>query len=95
MGYSHSALPTIISNGNLFQLILSMFSQIGGGILMGWFFIFLLEKSKSLWIPTLVHAILDYTVGFIGIIVAIITFSIWLDICYMACPYGQHSFFVF
>lgn len=77
-GVGHSVLPTIISNGDLSQLILSMFSEIGGGLLMGWYFIFLLEKSKSLWIPTLVHAILDYTVGYIGIIVAMITFFYFL-----------------
>lgn len=77
-GVGHSILPSIISNASLSQLILSMCGQIGGGIFMGWYFIFLLEKSKTLWIPTLVHAILDYTIGYIGIIVAIIIFFYFL-----------------
>lgn len=39
-GVGHSVLPSIISNANLSQLFLSMFSQIGIGIFMSWYFIF-------------------------------------------------------
>jgi CAAX amino terminal protease family. len=77
-GVPHAILPTIISNGSLSELFLTMLTQICGGILMGWYFIFLLEKSKTLWIPILIHAILDYTVGFIGVIVQVTAFIYFL-----------------
>ncbi|BCN30411.1 CPBP family intramembrane glutamic endopeptidase [Anaeromicropila herbilytica] len=77
-GIMHSILPSIVSNANLPQFILSICSEIGGGILIGWYYIYLLEKSKSLWIPTLVHAIIDYSVSYIGTIVAIIIFFYFL-----------------
>lgn len=67
-------MPTIISNADSNQFLLSMCSEIGGGIIAGWYFIYLLEKSNTLWVPILVHAILDYSVGPIGIIAAIVIF---------------------
>lgn len=48
-----------------------MLSEMGGGIASGYYFIYLLDKSKSLFIPIFVHAILNYTVGYIGILTAI------------------------
>lgn len=73
-GVGHAMLPAIIWDYSIIQLLVAMCSGIGGGILMGWYFIYLQEKSKTLWIPILVHAILDYTVGGIGIVTAIFVF---------------------
>lgn len=73
-GILHAIMPSILNNSSIGQLLLSMSNEIGGGILMGWYFIYIQEKSKTLWIPILVHAILDYTVGGIGILTAIGTF---------------------
>lgn len=73
-GSAHAIMPSILNNSSIGQLLLSMSDEIGGGILMGWYFIYIQEKSKTLWIPILIHAILDYTVGGIGIFTAIGTF---------------------
>jgi membrane protease YdiL (CAAX protease family) len=64
-------MPSIFNNLPLDQLFLSMSNEIGGGILMGWYFIYVQEKSKTLWVSVLIHAILDYTVSGIGILIAI------------------------
>lgn len=77
-GISHAIMPYILNNSTIGQLLLSMSNEIVGGILMGWYFIFIQEKSKTLWIPILIHAILDYTVCGIGIITAIGTFLYFL-----------------
>lgn len=42
-----------------------MLNEIGGGIVMGYYFIYVLEKSKSLYIPIFVHAIMNY--AFVGV----------------------------
>ncbi|KAB3529389.1 CPBP family intramembrane glutamic endopeptidase [Alkaliphilus serpentinus] len=70
-GILHAVLPGVLKGYTIFQIGISMLSEIGGGILIGYYFIYLLEKSKSLFIPVFVHAILNYTVGIIGILTAI------------------------
>lgn len=71
-------MPSILNNSSIGQFLLSMSNEIGSGILMGWYFIYIQEKSKTLWIPILIHAILDYTVGEIGSITAIGMFFYFL-----------------
>ena len=39
---------------------MACWNELGGGIVMGILFIFLFRKSKSIFVPTLIHAILDY-----------------------------------
>lgn len=73
-GIGHAILPSVVSHASIIHLLLSMSKEIGGGIICGWYFIYLQEESNTLWIPILVHAILDYTIGFIGIFTAIIIF---------------------
>ena len=70
-GICHAIMPSIIHNADIGKYLLSMCNEIGGGIVFGWYFIYLQEKSKTLWIPILIHAILDYTVGVIGTFTAI------------------------
>ncbi|NMF07782.1 CPBP family intramembrane glutamic endopeptidase [Clostridium beijerinckii] len=77
-GTLHAIMPSILNNSSIGQLLLSMSNEIGSGILMGWYFIYIQEKSKTLWIPILIHAILDYTVGGIGSITAIGMFFYFL-----------------
>ncbi|MBU5314631.1 hypothetical protein KQI38_21640 [Tissierella carlieri] len=60
-----------MAGDGLKQIGIRMLSEIGGRIVAGYYFIYLLEKSKSLFIPVFVHAILDYTVGGIGVLTAI------------------------
>lgn len=69
-GIGHAVLPSITKNKDIVEILLSIPSLIVIGIIFGFYFIYLLEKSRTLWIPILVHAILDYSVGPIGIIVA-------------------------
>lgn len=70
-GILHAILPGLLVGEGLGQIGIGMLSKIGGGIAVGYYYIYLLEKSKSLFIPVFVHSILDYSVGSIGIITAI------------------------
>lgn len=72
-GILHAILPGLLAGDGLGQIGIRMLSEIGGGIITGYYFIYLLEKSKSLFIPIYIHAILDYQVGGIGVIAAIAT----------------------
>lgn len=74
-GITHAILPGILAENGLGEIGLTMLSEIIGGIVLGYYFIYILEKSKSLFIPIFIHAILNYSVGGIGLITAIGT---WL-----------------
>ena len=67
-GILHAILPGIVSGKGLVGIAASMLNEIGSGIIMGYYFIYILEKSKSLYIPILVHTILNYSIGVIAII---------------------------
>lgn len=71
-GIMHSILPSIISEYSISIMIKDMFNQIGGGIISGFIFILYLEKSNNIFIPILIHALLDYSYSILGILVAII-----------------------
>lgn len=71
-GIMHAILPSIIAEDSLLIMIKEMFNQIGGGIFGGFIFIVYLEKSDSIFVPILIHALLDYSYGVLGILVAII-----------------------
>lgn len=73
-GIPHAILPSVLNNAYIGRFLLSMNNEVIGGIVMGWYFIYLQEKSETLWIPILVHAILDYSIGYIGAFTAIGTF---------------------
>lgn len=70
-GIMHAILPGLLAGASIGQIGIRMIYEIGGGILCGYFFIYLQERSKSLLVPVFVHAILDYSVGYIGVITAI------------------------
>ena len=70
-GILHAILPGILAGDSLRRIVFSMINEIGGGIIMGYYFIYLLEKSKSLYIPIFVHAISNYSRCGIGIITMI------------------------
>lgn len=76
-GVNHAILPSIIDNSNIFK---GMLYEIGGGILSGWYFIFIQEKSGTLWIPILIHALLDYSYMFFGPLVAIVTLIYYIKL---------------
>jgi len=78
-GIGHAVLPSVMTNADVFQLLLAMASEVCGGVIIGWYFIVLQERSKTIWIPVLIHAILDYTVGIIGVLVAVVTLIYFLD----------------
>lgn len=73
-GIPHAILPGLIANKTILEFCLSMISEIGGGVLSGYYFIYLQEKSNSLFIPIFVHALLDYSAGPLSIIPALGTF---------------------
>lgn len=70
-GSMHAILPGLVAGEQLGEIGLNMISQLGFGIAAGYYFIYIMEKSASLFVPVLVHAILNYTVGPIGIITAV------------------------
>lgn len=73
-GMAHAILPSIQSNKSILQMLFAMRVEVFGGILSGWYFIYLQEKSNTLWCPVLIHAILDYSFSFLGVLVAVIAF---------------------
>ncbi len=73
-GIAHAILPSIQSNKDIIQILFAMRVEVFGGILSGWYFIYLKEKSKTLWFPVLIHALLDYSFSFLGVLVAVSAF---------------------
>lgn len=71
----HSILPGILAGNDLSIILVSMLSEIGGGIIGGLFFICLFEYSGSLLVAIMVHALLDYSYKSWGIIVGIVVFA--------------------
>lgn len=73
-GIMHAILPGILAGNDLSIILVSMLSEIGGGIIGGLFFICLFEYSGSLLVAIMVHALLDYSYKSWGIIVGLIVF---------------------
>jgi membrane protease YdiL (CAAX protease family) len=59
-GAMHAFIPIIINNYYVIGSLNAICSQLGGGILAGGLFILIYKKSKSLIIPIMIHAILDF-----------------------------------
>lgn len=57
------ALSIYWNGGNTSAIIMGAVSELGGGILAGGYFIFLYEISGTIFLPVLIHAILDYPYG--------------------------------
>lgn len=45
-GVMHAILPGLLAGHDLGQIVLEMLNEIGGGIVVGFFFIYLMEKSS-------------------------------------------------
>lgn len=73
-GVAHAILPSIQANKDILQIVFAMSNYVFMGILGGWYFIYLQEKSKTLWVPVLIHALLDYSFSFFGVLSAVIAF---------------------
>lgn len=56
-GIPHAFIPAIARDQNLW---IGVLSSLGGGILAGAVFAFILKKSNNILIPILCHALLDY-----------------------------------
>lgn len=74
-GIIHAILPGILAGHDLSIILVSMISEIGGGIIGGLFFICLFEYSGSLLVAIMVHALLDYSYESWGTIVGIVVFA--------------------
>ncbi|CEN78343.1 CPBP family intramembrane glutamic endopeptidase [Paraclostridium sordellii] len=74
-GIMHSILPSVLAESSVLVMIKDMFNQLGGGILSGYIFILYLEKSNSIFVPILIHALLDYSYGILGIVISIIVLA--------------------
>ena len=59
-GVMHAILPGILAGLSVQSILVNMLSEIGGGVVGGGLFILLLEFSESLFVPIMVHALLDY-----------------------------------
>lgn len=61
-GAAHSLVPAILYDFTLGQLIRSILSNLlGQGILISGVFALLYKKSHTLFVPVLIHAVLDYS----------------------------------
>lgn len=61
-GAAHAFMPSIINDYNTPDFISTILSNLlGQGILGGALFAILYKKSKTLFVPVLIHAILDYS----------------------------------
>ncbi|MFR4162827.1 MAG: hypothetical protein ACLT0R_09465 [Paraclostridium sordellii] len=70
-----SILPSVLAEFSVLVMIKDMFNQLGGGILSGYIFILYLEKNNSVFVPILIHTLLDYSYGILGLVVAIIVLA--------------------
>lgn len=59
-GAMHAFIPIIINNYSVIGSLNAICSELGGGILAGGLLILIYKKSKSLIIPIMIHAILDF-----------------------------------
>ena len=57
-GAAHAVVPIVIHGGDI---VASVLNELGGGIAAGTGFAFLYKKSRTLFVPVLIHAILDYS----------------------------------
>ena len=73
-GAMHAILPSILANKSALELLFAMVSQVGGGIIVGFIFISIMEKSQSIFVAILIHALMDYSYGSWGLIVLVLTF---------------------
>lgn len=77
-GMIHSILPSIISEGSASTMLMDMTNQLGGGIVSSLIFISFLEISGSIWVPILIHALLDYSYKSWGIGVTVLVLGFLL-----------------
>lgn len=70
-GVMHAISPIILGQLSLISGIIEIASNIGGGIVSGYLFIYLEEKSQTLFVPILVHAVLDYSYKLWGVFITI------------------------
>lgn len=73
-GMGHAVLPIVHGQLPLEKAVIAILSTIGGGIVAGYFFIYLEERSRTLLVPILIHAILDYSYKWYGLA---ITICVW------------------
>ncbi|RDY22639.1 CPBP family intramembrane metalloprotease, partial [Romboutsia maritimum] len=59
-GAMHAFIPIIINNYSVMKSVSAICSELGGGIVFGGIYILIYKKSKSLIIPIMIHAILDF-----------------------------------
>ncbi len=72
-GAGHAILPGIISDKSISFIGLNMLNYIGGGIVSGFLFISCMELSGNILVAMFIHSLMDYSYGYIGIIVLICT----------------------
>lgn len=59
-GSMHAFIPIILNGYPFIKSLNIILSEFGGGILFGGIFILIYKKSKSLIVPIMIHAILDF-----------------------------------
>lgn len=59
-GAMHAFMPAILNNYSTIELFNAILSELGGGIVIGAFFVWMYKKTNSLIVPILIHALIDY-----------------------------------
>lgn len=82
-GIVHAVVPSVVNGDGLGEMFLSMFSYLGLGLIGGLLFIFLLEMSGTIFVPILIHAIMDFApdpLVYIGTLVGTVVWLIFVKI---------------
>ncbi|MBQ8781963.1 MAG: CPBP family intramembrane metalloprotease [Oscillospiraceae bacterium] len=82
-GIMHAVVPSVLNGNGLGEMFSSMFSYLGFGLIGGLLFIFLLEMSGTIFVPILIHAIMDFApdpLVYIGTLVGTVLWLIFVKI---------------
>ena len=77
-GIVHAVVPSVVNGDGLGEMFLSMFSYLGFGLIGGLMFVFLLEMSGTIFVPILIHAIMDFAPYPLVYIVSLVGTVVWL-----------------
>lgn len=77
-GIVHAVVPSVLNGDGFGEMFLSMFSYLGFGLIGGVLFIFLLEMSGTIFVPVLIHAVMDFAPDPLVYIGTLVGTVVWL-----------------
>lgn len=77
-GIMHAVVPSVLNGDGFGEMFSSMFSYLGFGLIGGLLFIFLFEMSGTIFVPILIHAIMDFAPDPLVYIGTLVVTVVWL-----------------